>query len=517
MGRQVSNIRNGGRLCRRDLIRYGLAGSVGALAIAACGETVIERVEVPVEVIKEVQIAGETIIKEVEVEVAGETVTKIVEVQVEVPVQVGNIELEVWYNQQRGGPGMHGIWNQAALNFQANNPNVRVSVTPFAHGDMEVKVLTAVAGGTAPDVAYLHMDWAATFASKQVVIPLDDYTKSSDIMDDIYPSAVASFQGFGRTWGLPVVSQPQFVLYNQNVVEPLGLGDPWDLFQKGEFTSDWYDGYLAAARTGEGVDSVYGAYEYGSSLLKVQYLTLWGHNSPVWNEDMTESALHSDEAAAGWNWIAGHVISGLVPSRSEQSAIVGGAGGLFNSGKLGMNALFARQNNQKYAEATRRGFAASGYEPINLAIAPPFSWPNGDTYYRDGGNGYGVLQSSENPDAAYELLLELTESVGRGHMGLGLSIPAKKSLANAEEFIGSFHPWEQERTEVFDIIQTDETPAFVQPPRYTEIQTMVRTAYDEIVLGEVEPQNAMGDIKSRIDEILQEAPEGMRRSFPGDL
>ena len=46
---------------------------------------------------------------------------------------------------------------------------------------------------------------------------------------------------------------------------------------------------------------------------------------------------------------------------------------------------------------------------------------------------------------------------------------------------------------------------------------MVRTAYDEIVLGGVEPQNAMGDIKSRIDDILQEAPEGMRRSFPGDL
>ena len=102
-------------------------------------------------------------------------------------------------------------------------------------------------------------------------------------------------------------------------------------------------------------------------------------------------------------------------------------------------------------------------------------------------------------------------------MGLGLSIPTKRSLADAEEFIGSFHPWEQDRTEVFDIIQTDATPAFVQPPRYTEIQTLARGAYDEIVLGGVAPQEAMGAIKSQVDEILQEAPPGLKRAFPGDM
>ena len=68
---------------RRRLIKGGLVGTVGALAVAACGETVtvektvvkevpVERIvtvekEVPVEVIKEVQVAGETVVKEVEV------------------------------------------------------------------------------------------------------------------------------------------------------------------------------------------------------------------------------------------------------------------------------------------------------------------------------------------------------------------------------------------------------------------------------------------------------------------
>jgi peptide/nickel transport system substrate-binding protein len=71
-----------------------LIGGVSALAFAACGETITVTKEVPVEVIKEVQVAGETVVKEVKVEVAGETVIKevevevIKEVEVEVPVTV---------------------------------------------------------------------------------------------------------------------------------------------------------------------------------------------------------------------------------------------------------------------------------------------------------------------------------------------------------------------------------------------------------------------------------------------
>ena len=58
---------------RRGALRaVGLAGSAGVLA--ACGETITVTKEVPVEVIKEVQVAGETVVKEVKVEVAGETV-----------------------------------------------------------------------------------------------------------------------------------------------------------------------------------------------------------------------------------------------------------------------------------------------------------------------------------------------------------------------------------------------------------------------------------------------------------
>jgi ABC-type glycerol-3-phosphate transport system substrate-binding protein len=523
------------KLSRRKALRaLALAGGSGVTVavLAGCGETQvvtetrIQEVikEVPVErvvtkiVKEEVAVEVEKVVtQQVEVEkvviqIEEKVVTKVVKEMATAPPSV---ELEVWYNQQRGGPGMHGIWNKAALDFQSMNSSARVSVVPFAHGDMEVKVLTAVAGGTTPDIAYLHMDWAATFAAKNVVLDIGPYTKTSDIMDDIYASAIASFQVYGKTWGLPVVSQPGFTFYNQNVLEPLGLGDPWDLYNKGEFTSAWYDEYLAAARQGEGADAVYGGIEF-TAVLKLQYLALWGHDAPVWNENMTESALHSDNAADAWNWLAGHVTNGLVPTRSEQSSFVGGSAGLFNSNKLGMM-IHARQNNQKFAEATRRAFAAASFEPIEPAIAPVYKWPNGDEYFRDGGNGYGVLQASKFPDETYELLVHLTDSVGRGHMGLGLSIPTKRSLADAEEFIGSFHPWEKDRAEVFDIIQTDATPAFVQPPRYTEIQTLARAAYDEIVLGGLSPQDAMGAIKPQVDEILQEAPPGLKRAFPGDM
>jgi ABC-type glycerol-3-phosphate transport system substrate-binding protein len=395
------------------------------------------------------------------------------------------------------------------------NPNARVSVTPFSHGDMEVKVLTAVAGGTTPDIAYLHQDWTATFAHKNVVFPDEEFLNSSEVLDDFHAGVIAEFKLFGKTWGLPVTSQPGFSIYNRKIMESLGMGDPWDLYEKGEFTTDWWFEYMEAARQGEGADAIYGAREF-VTVLKVQYVALWGFDAPVWNEDVTEMAYHTDKAAEAWNWLAAPYKNGWVPSRQEASAAVGGAAGLFNSNKLGMVYWHARQNNQKYAEATRRAFSAASFEPIEPAIVPQFDWPVGGPVFRNTGNGYGVLQASKFPDEAWDLLVHLVESVGRSHMGLGLSIPTKKSLANAEEFVGSFHPWEAERPQVFDIIQTAETPSFLSPPGYTEIQTLTRSAYDEIVLADTSPQEAMGAIKDQVDEILAGGPKGMRRTFPGD-
>jgi ABC-type glycerol-3-phosphate transport system substrate-binding protein len=524
------------KLSRRKALRaLALAGGSGVTVavLAGCGETQvvtetrIQEVikEVPVErvvtkiVKEEVAVEVEKVVtQQVEVEkvviqIEEKVVTKVVKEMATAPPSV---ELEVWYNQQRGGPGMHGIWNKAALDFQSMHSNIRVSVTPFAHGDMEVKVLTAVAGGVTPDIAYLHQDWTATFAHKNVIHADEEFLNSSEVLDDFHDGVIAEFKLFGKTWGLPVTSQPGFSVYNRNITEALGLEDPWDLYQKGEYTTDWYFQYLEAARQGEGVDSIYGAGEF-APVLKVQYVALWGFDAPVWNEDVTEMAFHTDKAAEAWNWLADPVKNGWVPSRQDQSATVGGSAGLFNSGKLGMILWHARQNNQKYAEATRRAFSAASFEPIQPAIVPHFNWPVGGPLYRNTGNGYGVLQASKTPDDAWDLLIQLVESVGRGHMGLGLSIPTKKSLANAEEFVGSFHPWEQEHPEVFDVIQTAETPSFLSPPGYTEIQTMARAAYDEIVLADATPQEAMGEIKSRVDDILANGPKGMKRTFPGDM
>ena len=513
---------------RKALRGLALAGGtgVGVAVLAGCGETQIVTETRIQEVIKEVpveRVVTQIVEKEkiVEVEkVVTRDVEKIVErvvtkvVREEAP-QVAAVELEVWYNQQRGGPGMHGIWNKAALDFQSMNPNARVSVTPFSHGDMEVKVLTAVAGGTTPDIAYLHQDWTATFAHKNVVFPDEEFLNSSEVLDDFHAGVIAEFKLFGKTWGLPVTSQPGFSIYNRNVLNALGMEDPWDLYLKGEYTTDWYNQFLEAARQGEGVDSTYGAFEF-PAVLKVHYVALWGFDAPVWNEDVTEMAFHTDKAADAWNWLAAPVKNGWVPTRQVAGATVGGSAGLFNSGKLGMVDWHARQNNQKYAEATRRAFSAANFEPIEPAIVPLYDWPVGGPVYRNTGNGYGVLQASKHPDETWDLLVQLVESVGRGHMGLGLSIPTKKSLSGAEEFVSSLHPWEQERPEVFDIIQTAETPSFLSPPGYTEIQTLARSAYDEIVLADAAPQEAMGAIKDQVDEILAVGPKGMQRTFPGD-
>ena len=46
---------------------------------------------------------------------------------------------------------------------------------------MPVKILTMVAGNTAPDAAYIHPQWLASMAGKGALVPLDPYMKDPKV------------------------------------------------------------------------------------------------------------------------------------------------------------------------------------------------------------------------------------------------------------------------------------------------------------------------------------------------
>jgi ABC-type glycerol-3-phosphate transport system substrate-binding protein len=189
---------------RRGALRaVGLAGSAGVLA--ACGETITVTKEVPVEVIKEVQVAGETIVKEVEVEKIVEkevqvevVVEKEVEVEVVVEKEVERIvevqaksqSAKITYWMQQWDDGV-AAFAGAIDSFHAAYPQYEIEMVPIGYGDLFAKFYPAITTETSSEVVYSYSNWWYPIDVTKVLHPMTPTLRSrSEFLGIFYQGAL---------------------------------------------------------------------------------------------------------------------------------------------------------------------------------------------------------------------------------------------------------------------------------------------------------------------------------------
>src|SRR5579859_7351992 len=57
--------------------------------------------------------------------------------------------------------------------FEQDNPNIKVQDTVYAYGDFQKALLTAIAGGQAPDAVRMDIVWVPQFAQQGALLQLD--------------------------------------------------------------------------------------------------------------------------------------------------------------------------------------------------------------------------------------------------------------------------------------------------------------------------------------------------------
>ncbi|MCL4515680.1 MAG: ABC transporter substrate-binding protein [Firmicutes bacterium] len=88
------------------------------------------------------------------------------------------------------------------------------------------KLLTAVSGGTAPDVANLGSDYLPEWAHNGALTPLDSYiSKSKYDLSDFYPISLQMGRFGGKTYGLALNQDTYALLWNKDLFKKAGL-DP---------------------------------------------------------------------------------------------------------------------------------------------------------------------------------------------------------------------------------------------------------------------------------------------------
>jgi multiple sugar transport system substrate-binding protein len=114
--------------------------------------------------------------------------------------------------------------------FIASHPDADIKVEVVEWDNLQQRLTTDIAGGTAPDIAMIGTRWLVDFVKNDIAEPLDSYItpdfKARFIESFLTPSTIN-----GKLYGLPVAASARAMYYNQDLLAKAGINDPpenWD-------------------------------------------------------------------------------------------------------------------------------------------------------------------------------------------------------------------------------------------------------------------------------------------------
>ena len=216
--------------------------------------------------------------------------------------------------------------------FNASHPTIHVTAQYYGNSDYALqKVLTSIAGGSPPDIAYLYGSWAANIAQSPKTLTLNSYINADPNFhwSDFWPSERQVATVNGRIVGIPALVDNLALVYNKKLFRAAGIP-----FPTANWT--WQDLRTAAQKLTDPAKKQFGwAYVNDGS-----EDTVWRFEALLWQAG--GNILTADDKHAAFNSPAGVKALTLLQQMAVQDKSVYLDSGndlyanLFNSGHIGM-------------------------------------------------------------------------------------------------------------------------------------------------------------------------------------
>ncbi len=275
--------------------------------------------------------------------------------------------------------------------FREAFPNVELEVVESFD---EQTLLTAIASETVPDLLWLSRFETATWASRDVLMPLTDFIERDSYDTSIfYESALQESMYEDQIYGIPGGMDVRALFVNLDHLAEVGI-DPAAVD-----TSNWdqLNEYGAQLVLQEG--DVFSRWGFDNKLPQRNFW-LWGQGNggSFLNEDATEATFANEENVAALEW--------GVETYESQGGFQGYEG--FATTWQG-DEQFARGQVSMtlYEQWMMSGPIASVAPDLNFAVLPVRqngSGPEGTPVSFVGGNSWYIPAGAKNPEAAWEYI-----------------------------------------------------------------------------------------------------------------
>jgi multiple sugar transport system substrate-binding protein len=246
------------------------------------------------------------------------------------PSSPGTVTIQFWHAQT---PPTQQVVEKLVNTFNASHPHIVVQASSggTSTGDLLPKVTTAIAAGTAPDIAYIYGSYAANIAQSDKTVNLANRINEPGFnWNDFYPASKQIVSPGGKVIGFPALIDNLSVIYNKKLFAAAGVPDPspnwtWDDFRN------------AAKKLTNSANHIYGVnYPIGGDLLDTSWRFfpgLWQRGGQILSSDDKKALFNSPAGIANltlWQQMAtvDHSVY-LDPTASKAEP-------LFTSGHLAM-------------------------------------------------------------------------------------------------------------------------------------------------------------------------------------
>lgn len=365
-------------------------------------------------------------------------------------------------------------FQDAAKRFEATHPDVEINVEDVSWDNLQQRLATDIAGGTAPDISIIATRWVLDYVQNGIAEPLDGYI-TPQFRGRFYENLLVPGTVNGKVYLLPILASTRALYYNKDLYEKAGVATPpktWD--------------ELRAAS--EKVKALGGAaYGFGIQGKEIEtdtywYFPFWSYGGEIVQNGKSGIAGEAGVTAAQlYKSFIDQGLSQPSPTGSNRQDIET----LFKQGRLGALVTGPWLRGQIAAEAPK----------LNYGMVP---MPAGTKALTWGGTDSVMLfKSSPNKEIAWKFIeegifsketrLEFTLSEG--------FLPVLKEEMDDPRLAGD------KSLKVFaDMLPIAKFAPLI--PQWEQVVAATISALQQIYLGQADAKTALGAAASQIDTLI---------------
>jgi multiple sugar transport system substrate-binding protein len=387
------------------------------------------------------------------------------------------ITLEVWLTDWE--QSTQQLFNEQLVPaFEAANPEIAINIQYLDWRVFTEKLIAAHAGGVLPDMYQAGAEYVAPLATKGMALEIDKYVASWGQKDDFYESAWNTVSYQGKTYGVPILSAPQTLMYRKDMLQGSGVNSA---------PSTWDDLSQAAMKATKRDGDKFVISGFNARPIWQQYMWfLFQNGGDVFTSD-GQVVVNSPEAVETLEYFSRLFNQDKVASKSSIAAPTA------NVGAMAANLVAMQLGNQLTVRDFRQNNPS---QANNLVVAEPIAKKQQVT--TNWTDWLAISKQSKHADASWKFITFVADKDNLLKYNETMYfIPPRKSLRTAG------YMSDLQLQQFVTIMEKYGRSINTNPAALEVYQTVMQNAVDDAVYQKKTPKQALDDAARNIQRAMR--------------